>query len=52
MPAPTISNADAGMYTPFAVNGDRDPFGALHMLDVGGRAPVAPALRRCGAARR
>ena len=32
MPAPTISNADAGEYTPFAVNGDRDPFGALHML--------------------
>ena len=32
MPAPTISNAAAGSYTPFAVNGDRDPFGALHML--------------------
>ena len=32
MPTPTISNADAGEYTPFAVNGDRDPFGALHML--------------------
>jgi uncharacterized cupin superfamily protein len=32
VPAPTISNAAAGEYTPFAVNGDRDPFGALHML--------------------
>ena len=32
MPAPTISNAGAGSYTPFAVNGERDPFGALHML--------------------
>lgn len=35
MPGLSISNADAGEYTPFAVNGDRDPFGALHMLDRG-----------------
>jgi uncharacterized cupin superfamily protein len=33
VPAPTISSAGAGAYTPFAVNGDRDPFGALHMLE-------------------
>ncbi len=39
MPAPTISNAGAGTYTPFAVNGDRDPFGALHMLDPGAEHP-------------
>jgi uncharacterized cupin superfamily protein len=35
VPAATISNADAGTYTPFAVNGDRDPFGVLHMLRPG-----------------
>ena len=33
MPAPTISNAAAGEYTPFAVNGDRDPFGAPAELE-------------------
>ncbi len=32
MPSPTISNAAAGDYRAFAVNGDRDPFGALHLL--------------------
>ena len=39
MPAATISNAGAGTYTPFAVNGDRDPFGAVHMLDPGAANP-------------
>jgi uncharacterized cupin superfamily protein len=31
----SMSNAESGTYTPFAVNGDRDPFGALKLLDIG-----------------
>ena len=47
MPAPTISSADAGTYTPFAVNGDRDPFGALHLLDAGAPTRLTFGMWRC-----
>lgn len=49
MPAPIISSAGAGEYTPFAVNGDRDPFGALHMLqpDVAHPSRLSFGMWRC-----
>ncbi len=45
----SISSAQAGTYTPFAVNGDRDPFGSLHLLEFdGGDAPrVIFGIWRC-----
>ena len=45
----SISNAAAGTYTAFAVNGDRDPFGSLHLLEFdGGDAPrVIFGMWRC-----
>ena len=42
----SISNARTGTYTPFAVNGDRDPFGSLNLLDVGG-SPLTFGTWRC-----
>ncbi len=42
----SISNAETGTYTPFAVNGERDPFGSLNLLDVGG-SPLTFGTWRC-----
>jgi uncharacterized cupin superfamily protein len=47
VPAPTISNAGAGEYTPFAVNGDRDPFGALHLLAAVSPTRLTFGMWRC-----
>jgi uncharacterized cupin superfamily protein len=42
----SISNVESGTYEPFAVNGDRDPFGSLNLLDIG-FTPLTFGTWRC-----